>query len=164
MSKRVIKITESDLRSIVSNSVRRIIKESLEQTNNGDNRSWDALVQRIIPQVREIIENEDYSDRMECDGYGKDLRCTLNVEEQIYEDKLDLSGFEGIIDGLNVNYTVEGWARQTYYLSADYYHPEESEGEGTAEATIDSIDLYLTDGSEETLNLNIPVCKIDLGW
>lgn len=159
MAKRkIIRLTESDIVGMVKRSVKKAIRETLEA--NGDEQ-WDGLIKLLLPQVKEKLDNVDFSEGRDWD---EDDSFEVNDELEFYGDELDLGKYSDILEDVTVRCEAYGGAAQTYYRSADYYNPEESSGSGEVKVTMVGIDLYKRDGTEDTIDTNILVGTYDLSW
>lgn len=159
MTKRkIIRLTESDIVGMVKRSVKKAIRETLEA--NGDEQ-WDGLIKLLLPQVREKLDNVDFSEGRDWD---EDNSFGVDDELEFYGDELDLGEYSDILEDVTVRCEAYGGAAQTYYRSADYYNPEESSGSGEVKVTMVGIDLYKRDGTEDTIDTNILVGTYDLSW
>ena len=159
MAKRkIIRLTESDIVGMVKRSVKKAIRETLEA--NGDEQ-WDGLIKLLLPQVKEKLDNVDFSEGRDWD---EDNSFGVDDELEFYGDELDLGKYSDILEDVTVRCEAYGGAAQTYYRSADYYNPEESSGSGEVKVTMVGIDLYKRDGTEDTIDTNILVGTYDLSW
>lgn len=159
MAKRkIIRLTESDIVGMVKRSVKKAIRETLEANGN---EQWDGLIKLLLPQVREKLNNVDFSKGRDWD---EDDSFEVNDELEFYGDELDLGKYSDILEDVTVRCKASGGAVQTYYRSADYYNPEESSGSGEVKVIMVGIDLYKRDGTEDTIDTNILVGTYDLSW
>lgn len=129
----------------ISKTLKKQLNES-EETNDIilNETQCKELIDILIPQVIKFAESQDYQSYYKWD-YDDEYRqeiFSLKVDDEIYDDFLDIKQFSNLISSLNVSITIEGSGEETYHRDQDYWSPEESSGEGKAEVYITSISFY----------------------
>lgn len=162
-----IRITEGDLKKIVKNSVMRILRESVQGDDENDYSEFGeyaGLAKDIVSRVREYYNKMD-SDEFFWDNaqwYGDS--CTVEYNAELNGDDFGFDGGQYGIHYIGVDATIKGNGNQTYYMSADDWHPEESDGNASAEVWIDRIYLEFEDGSDEEFETELFVDEISVYW
>lgn len=156
----------------ISKSIKKQLNESEENNDIILNKAQcDELIDILIPQIIKYVKSQDYSDYYTWD-YDDEYReevFSLKVDDEIYDDVLDVKQFSNLITSIGVSITIEGSGGETYYREQDYWSPAESSGEGEAEVYITSISFQDIDEErvQEIISNDddyIYAGSIDLNW
>jgi len=127
--KKIIRLTESDLRQIIENSVRRILKEDFNQYSDGDFASTGDPYEMGDDDIDPISDVSHLKPKDLSRLYVWDTSDTFYEFEAIYGDGMyDSISFRGSFDGdLTVDYVVIGSGGYGHQMNPNDVHTSQFE-------------------------------------